>query len=363
MLSSLRNFFISLFITLIVFGIAAYFLTGFINEILTGFTGSQPLAENGDTEKTTENNSVISENLDTNVFTVLVLGIDDGQSQPKDYETDAISARKEADSIFLININAKTRTIMVSSLPCNLKVEADGFVLCLGSVYSYGGVELVKKTVWSYTGMTADYCFVLDYDSVEVIIDSLGEMEYAILEDMYYKPVPYDSSTTNPPTDEAEEPEETEETTNRNIINIKKSEQETNESGAAVIDGAAAIQILRYKNYKNDQYNRDATQINFLREFIKQKMTVENLARADEIYEKIKDSIVAADMDEKTFKKYAETLFSLHDYEVAIVVYPGAVKTENGTTFLEPILKSAIERYDEYRKVEDVDLNATESSG
>jgi len=357
LLSSLRNFFISLFITLIVFGVAAHFLIGFINENLNGFIDPQPTNGPDDDPGVTEAPSGISEAGDTHVFTVLVIGIDDGQSQPKDYETDENSAKKEADTIFLINVNAKTRVLMISSLPCDMKVEADGYVLQLGAVYTHGGMKLMKNAVHAYTGLEADYCFVLDYDSVETIIDSLGAMEYAIPEDMYFKPVPYDVSTTNPPAKEEEKAENTEETTDRNIINIRKGEQATNEMGTALIDGATAIQMLRYKNYKNEQYSRDEIQINFVQEFIKQKMTFENLVRAEKIYEEIKESIVATDMDGEAFKEYMNTLFGLSDFPPAVIVhYPGAVKTENGSTFFEPILKSAIERYAEYRKTEEVNL-------
>lgn len=379
LLSSLRNFFISLFITLIVFGVAAHFLIGFIDDNLTGFVQPQPTTgpEEGTTNE--KDTSDVTESGDTNVFTVLVLGIDDGQSQPRDFENSGDDRenekKKEADTVFLININAITRVIMVSSLPCDMKIEGDGYILRLGSVYAHGesagtgkGMELMKKAVHSYTGLEADYCFVLDYDSVEEIIDSFGAVEYTIPEDMYYKPVPYDVTTTEAATEKSESEdnentEETQETTNRNIINIKKNEQTTNEEGKTVIGGAAAIQILRYKNYKNEEYNRNSVQINFMQEFIKQKMTLENLTRADELYEKVKEAVVASDMDKETFKLYTNTLFSLFGFETVIEVYPGSVKIENGTAFFEPILKSAIERYKKYRKVGEVNLAGKPAAG
>ena len=375
LLSSLRNFFISLFITLVVFGVAAYFLIGVINESLGNLVTDQTATDKTDNTPT-EDLGVELGKIDTNVFTVLVLGIDDGQSQPRDFENDENykenDSKKEADTIFLINVNAITRVLMISSLPCDMRVEADGYVLRLGTVYSHGeyardgkGMELVKRAVHAYTGLEADYCFVVDYDSVETIIDSLGAIEYTIPEDMYYKPVPYDPSTTNPPTEEVptttqnpEETETTEATTDRNIIDIKRKEQTTNEEGKALIDGAAAIQILRYKNYKNEENSRDLIQISFVREFVRQKMTIENLARADQLYEDIKESIVGTDMDGETLKKYMETLFSIADFDVEIVSYPGSVRVENGTAFFEPIQKSAEERYNKYRRVREADLNA-----
>ena len=351
LLSSLRNFFISLFITLVVFGVAAYFVVEVINDNLKKLVTDQTATNNPGGEKPIED---VAPPEDGDVFTVLVLGIDDGQSQPRDYESGENhkenETKKEADTIFLVNINAITKVLMISSLPSDMRVEVDGYRLRLGAVYPYGeyakngrGMEFMRAAVHAYTGLTADYCFVLDYDSVETIIDSLGPMEYTIPEDMYYKPVPYDVTTTNPPTEEAAAiPEETEATTDRNTISIKRNELKT-------IDGATAVQILRYKNYKNEDYTRDLMQINFVQELIKQKMTVENLARADKLYEEIKESLVGTDMDGEAFKKYSNTLFTLSGFTLEIVSYPGSMRVENGTAFFDPIQKSAQERYNKYR--------------
>jgi len=368
-LAGLRNFFISLFVTLVVFGIAAYFLMGFIKDNLSGFIDPQPTQNTTQSTQEPTKDAPDGDDLEnTDIFTALILGIDDGKSQYRDYENPENEKenerKKEADTIFLVNVNAITKVLMISPLPCDMKVEADGYRMRLGSAYSYGeytqngrGMELMKDIAWSYTGLEVDYCVVLDYDSIEIIIDSLGGMEYAIPEDMYHKPVPYDVTTTNPPTEEGEEPttlppteEEEEETTNRDIIDIKKKDQTTDEEGKAILDGAEAVALLRYKNYKDEDYSRDMIQLDFVQEFIKQKMTLENLLVIDEIYEEIQEGIADSDINEETVKKYMETLFSVSEFALKLVVYPGSVRTENGTAFFDPIIPSAIERYKEYRR-------------
>ena len=406
LLSSLRNFFIALLISVIVFGIGAYFLTGFLNKMGNDFLDP---SVKPDEPNTNEEGHIIdsgdpdleddSEEEEIIQFNVLIIGIDDGKSQPVAYENDENEdRRKEADTIFLVNINPETKTLMMSSLPTNMKVEIGRYNLRLGAVYSYGeygnystnggkGMELMTETVWAYTGVEADYCCVVDYDSLEVFFNMLGEIEYIIPEDMYYKPEPYDRTTTDPPTETQDENEPTlppppttteEETTNRNIIELKKGRQ--------FIDGAAAVQLLRYNNYRpnEDNRNRASIQIDFIKEVLRQMMTVENLARAGDIYAGIKELLFPDEEDlknikeynenkeedeeekkeiksefktnfnEKEFKYYAKTIFSLAEYAIKEVVYPSnsVERTEHGTLFFYPDIKSAISRYRDYRKVE-----------
>ncbi|MCL1859170.1 MAG: LCP family protein [Oscillospiraceae bacterium] len=396
MLSSLRNFFIALFISLLGFGISAYFLTGFIDNTMNGFFNPTPTAdernkEEEDPENTNENGEEEDDtDEDLSEFTVLIIGIDDGKSQFEDKDEDE---KKEADTIFLVNINAKVKTIMISWLPANMKTEVAGYALRLGAVYTYGeysgrggqGMELMKKAVWSYTGLKPDYCIVLDYDSLEVLFDTLGEVEYSIPENMYYKPTPYDITTTDPPTEENDEaenanvyiPENIEDTTNRDIIDLKKGKQ--------MIDGAAAVQLLRYNSYisNEDNMNRTSIQIDFIKEVIRQQMTFENLERAEEIYTEIKEILFPAaediktgedkkdiktdfktDFTEEDFKKYTKTLFSLSEFNIKELKYPSntAEKTENGILFFYPDIKAAVNRYKDYRKVEITQITETDET-
>ena len=383
MLSSLRNFFIALFISIIGFGIGAYFLTGFIDDTLNNFINpTEASDDSGIKENETEDPNETEqddedEEKDLSDFTMLIIGIDDGKSQFEDKDDDK---KIEADTILFVNINAPTETIMMSSMPSNMKTEVGGYILRLGAVYSYGeytgkggrGMELMKETIWSYTGVKVDYCFVLDYDSLEIFFNILGEIEYTVPENMYYKPTPYDITTTDPPTEEETtvnniriNDDTTEETTNRDIIDLKKGKQ--------TIDGATAVQLLRYNNYKDEQYDRTTIQIDFIKEVIRQQMTMENLARAEEIYtELIKilfgDEKVIEDEDyiktnfktdfsEEDFKKYTNTLFNLSDYSVKEIVYPSksAMKVENGILFFDPDVKAAVSRYRDYRKTEKIE--------
>ena len=356
MVSSIRNFFLALVISLLVFGISAYFIVQAVNKNMniinpdpTEPTTGANVA--GTTEPATDENGKLIK-VDETEFNVLILGIDKGNSQTDE--------KIEADTIILLNLNAKTKTIMISSLPCNLKTEVGGYVLRLGAVYGECDSDKMIETVKAYTGIEADYLCVLDYQSIQKVFDVLGDVEFNIPMNMSYKPIPYyyDPSTTEADTTEPvttkpaptkkPENESTEETTidyENETINLK--------SGKQMINGEMAVQLLRFADYSNGNSDRIITQIDFIKEFLRQKITFENFDKADEIYTKIKESIVYTNMDEKDFDIYKETIFKISEFTLLPPVeYPGVPRTENGVQFFLPAnpLSSAINRYMDFRK-------------
>jgi len=361
MLSSIRNFFLALIISLALFGVIAYFVVGFVDDSAQGF-GSQPTTEpieNGG--ELTDPDGDASEILDTSEFTAVIIGIDSGVSQR--------SEKQEADMIFIVNVNAKTQALMLSPLSRDMKVDVKGYTLRLGAVYAEFDTETLLRAVRSYTGMQADYYCVLDYESIEKVFEILGDVEFDIPEKMFYDPFMH---TDEPTTDEnyvepttvattPKNPEDAEEeTTTRDYERISLA------SGPQEIDGEMAIKIFKYGKYDSKKLesgktmmtfneaagnaDRMKTQTDFIKEALKQKLTFENLINAKEIYEEIKEGVVETNMEARDFERYAETIFSLAEYTIKDVVYPGIPSIENGVTFFAPDVKSAVGRYRPYRK-------------
>ena len=359
MLSSVRNFFLALIISLALFGVTAYFLIGFVDDSARGF-GTQPTTEAPDSGGQSDNGDGTDEPLDTSEFTALIIGIDSGASQR--------SEKQEADAIFLVNINAKTQVLMISPLSRDMKIDVKGYTLRLGAVYSEFDVETLIRVIRSYTGLQADYYCVLDYESIEIIFEALGDVEFDVPMDMFYDPFMHTdepttdedyvetTATTRNPSDEEEEEETT-----------KDYERISLASGTQEINGEMAVQIMRYGKYDSrtipekkktvmtfneasGNADRMKTQTDFIKEVLKQKLTFENLINAREIYEEVKEGVVETNMDARDFENYAETIFSLADYTIRDVVYPGIPRLENGVPFFAPDVKSAVIRYRPYRK-------------
>jgi len=363
MLSSVRNFFLALFISLIIFGIGAYFLINAIDGYINPDTAQSTTNPNQSSTEVPTDEHELNGNNNTSEFNVLLIGIDNGWSQVyEDMKSTGrwaqVALKKEADTILLMNINAKTKTFMISPLPSDMKVNVGGYFLRLGAVYREFGIDKLIDAVWAYTGIhvtpqKGGYHCILDYEGLEkvinILIEKTGEIEYNVPMDMKYKPDPYYITTAPPPDPDAPPPttvnndNTTEETTDIEVIDLKAGEQ--------TIDGAKAIQLLRYRGYSNGNYDRMNTQVYFLKEIMRQKITFENLGIASELYDEIKECIVEANMDAIIFNKYAETIFSLMtDFKIKELTYPGTPKyNENGTAFYEPDYKSALILYKDYR--------------
>ena len=384
MLSGLRNFFFALFISVIIFGTGAWFLVGYINKTLDEglLSPTEEITTGGLVDEEHTNNTV---NPDDEIkeeqlseFTLLVLGIDDGRSQYDElirrnnrYVDKENDEKKEADSIFLLHINPKDNVYMISSLPSDMKTLVDGYSLRLGAVYTYGeysykGMELVVDTVEEYTRVEIDYCIVVDYKSVESIINSLGSIEYIIPEDMYFKPLPYDyDPTTTESTVEAttQSPivSNIEETTINDTIEFKKGKQ--------IINGEKAIQLLRYNSYLNG--SRTTTQTEFIKEVARQLLTIENIDKIKKLYDDIQNIIIESNINKSDFEfdKYEELILAFSSYTCISLDYPEKLDSydnepkdtfdkerkadiEAGIEFFYPDILKAIERYKIYQKIE-----------
>ena len=342
MLAGLKNFLIALFLSLAAWAVIAYFVVGYINSNLIGDDpfNTNPINDQTNTDTTTGEDGLPinaanpgDNEVGSDEFTAIILGVDSGESQHDE--------KPEADTVILLNINEKTKTLMISSIPCNTKTEAGSYVLRLGAVYSEYGVKTVVDSVWRETGLKADYYCVLDYKSIEKIFKELGTVQYNVPYDMYYKPKPYyipEESEGSTPNDADDKPE----------IKLKK--------GLQNIDGEQAVQLLRYKGYEgydgysNGNIDRISIQIDFLKEVIKQKMTFDQLMNAKPLYNAIKSGVVETNMEEKDFELYMETIFSINDYEIKIEIFPGMPSEENGVSFWMPSSRSARNLYNVYRK-------------
>jgi anionic cell wall polymer biosynthesis LytR-Cps2A-Psr (LCP) family protein len=354
MLSSLRNFFLALFVSLLVFGTSAYFLVEFIDANANSF-GSQPNNSGGDTngdDNAADNGGPDEwdEFKDTSEFTALFIGIDSGLSQ--------FDEQQEADLIILVNVNAKTDTLMISSLSPDMKTEVNGYILRLGAVYAEFEAEVLVETVTAYTGLQPDYYCVVDYESMEKIFAILGDVRYNVPIDMYYDP--FEIPAVEFESEEGEEGEElpAEPATERPAEDTGPTEKDYERidltEGYQRINAEKAIQLLRFNNYTDPDLEIDRTKIqtDFFKEVLRQKLTFTNLGRAPQLFEQLRASVVETNMTSRDFENYAETLFSLSEFTIAELIYPAIrrVRIENGVPFFIPDVKMAVNQYKPYRR-------------
>jgi anionic cell wall polymer biosynthesis LytR-Cps2A-Psr (LCP) family protein len=203
----------------------------------------------------------------------------------------------------------------------------------------------------------------LDYESVVDVINILGDgrgIRYDVPMDMFYDPFELPEAETADELNGASAAA-TESQAIPAVPTEKNHESIDLKAGIQLLNGDRALQLLRYRNYANGNFGRMATQMDFLKEVLRQQMNARNLTRANEIFEKVKSSVVETNMDARTFEGYIETFFSLADFTIREIDYPGFVRNENGVAFFSPDVKSAAGLYRPFRKSADENINSIDT--
>ena len=93
-------------------------------------------------------------------------------------------AGNRSDSMILCTISPKTKTVMLTSFLRDLYVTIPGHGKNrINAAYSWGGVELLEKTLEENFGIEVDGNIQVDFEQFSKIIDSLGGVNIEIRED------------------------------------------------------------------------------------------------------------------------------------------------------------------------------------
>lgn len=320
-LVSLRNFFITFLIALLIFGVCAYFITGFVSDSIINLINGGNVAET--TEPIEEDNHggdedvikpIDSEEIKGESFNILLVGTDYRPSLNKDYHPDIASqypkfASSEkligykgnlpeypyrtvsADAIVLVCVNKTTRTVACINLPSYMRVEYSGGETELGDLYFEKGFDIFKDKVSAITGAEIDYFALASIEALVSVVDKIGPVTYNVPCDMEY-------------TDDS----------NGLAISLK--------SGSQPIDGAKAAALLAYDSYAVSSGNsRAKTTLSFLITLAKKMTNPSNLAQANTIFSNISKyvytNVKSADLSANT-----ELIFSLAGFDFVTMQYP-----------------------------------------
>lgn len=174
-MQSLRNFFITFGISLVVFGILAWFIWGKVVPD-DGLNGENPVMQD-------EINDVIN------------IQPDDTQTLLGDSFTAVLCCYDDylgrADSIVLVTVDKNTETFSVCPIPSYLKVdlgtEAVKKEVYLGDILINNGKNFFLRKLESITGLTVDYyAFISNSDFVRMI-NEIGGVEFNVPMNMYYQ--------------------------------------------------------------------------------------------------------------------------------------------------------------------------------
>jgi len=178
------------------------------------------------------------------------------------------------DTIMLASFNSKTNVLNILSIPRDTKVDISGSTLPkVNSIYARkNGEKLIVDTLSNMLGIKIDYYVYFNIKTFRKIIDAL---------DGVYIDVPVDMDYDDP--------------TQNLHIHLNK--------GYQLLNGEKAEQYLRFRHpvgaysqemlkyYDGSDINRIAAQQNFMKELVKQKLSIKYIARIDEIVNLVFDEM------------------------------------------------------------------------
>ncbi len=329
--TSLRNFLITLFASLLVFGVVAYFITNFVAELLQdSIEGTPPISLEivTSTEPNTGNHGEGDDlvELKGNSFAFAIIGTDYQPDILPDYNiedeyTDSFPLRRNrtysADSIAIVRADKDSRTLLISTIPSNMRLKVDGSFTTLGEIYYSKGIDFFMQKLTALTGFELEKYIVIDVKNFAPIIDELGEITFNVPENMEYSDLEQELT-----------------------IELKKGKQK--------LDGEKAEQLLRFKDYKSSENSREKTTAEFMFAVADKISDASFIKKATTLFTAISENIttnytvedLAADLELLSFYK---------ELNKVTTVYPGKYITINGSQRFEPYIKAAIGEYAAYR--------------
>lgn len=342
-MSAVRNFVITLILSLLIFGLIAYGIVQFAFGAF-GLDGKgEESKETGEVTADTDGTGTADpdtpkswDDIKGDSFTVLLIGTDYQPSVYNDYEKTGVTAPGEtsgdvvtgengfpveprrigADTMILVRVNKETGECVVCSIPTNVKIVADGMNCRLSELYAMKGAEAVKRRVMALTGLPVDYYAAISVENFEKLIDELGGLTFFVANDISY------ADNTGKP------------------INLRRGSQKLN--------GAKAVAMLKYRGYNDGDNTRRACAAKFLIELAKKMLVQSNYADANLLYTKYIDYF-ETDFTIDLLGKNVDLIFSYPKMNVIEYTYPGTTSGTGEEEYFNPGILRATEYFSKYK--------------
>ena len=211
---------------------------------------------------------------------VLLLGIDDGDSEADDSEP------KRTDAMIIASFDPVDHKISLLSLPRDTMVLLPGHTQYekLNSAYTYGGVAMAKQTIANLLRIPIHYYALANWQGFIEIINLIGGVDLYVDRDMHYED-PYANLK----------------------IDIKHGYQH--------LDGEKSGQYVRFRSDELGDIGRVQRQQKFLKALSLQMFSVKNIAKIPKIVATAK-KYLETDMDTVTMVKAARSFNIMSDNNI-----------------------------------------------
>lgn len=218
MLSALKNFGVTFLISAVVFGVIAYFATGFVtntvNDILENEKSElSDIIQDSETDDNNTETQIKTEEPTTDSLTngkklnFLVITTDDRSDIYDDYEPSldimynknannvdpkttvgcltSGYRKKSVSSIVLVHIDSDKKQYVYTYLSPETRVYTNSGYLSLSDVFYLNGSENLTDYIFALTGLDISYIFTLNAYNMDEFISKLGSTQVYLPKDIY----------------------------------------------------------------------------------------------------------------------------------------------------------------------------------
>ena len=271
MKQSVRDFLLSLVVSVVIFAVAAFFLIaaaeGLMSDVVGGVRDPHAKQSSSVVQQTAEESEDGDKNAtDSRVVSMLFVLMDDDH---------------HADAIFLLGVNPEKESSTMVMIPSNTVVSG-AVTSCLGDLDAERQSGTLMKVVQEQVGINPKYYAAISRDGFANWVDFMGGISFRVPQNM----------------------EDFDEASNRRI-SLKEGDQQ--------LSGDQVAQFLAYTNYVGGSAARDNAILDFARAFSKAFLTPANLNNARNIYYNVSRHMFTT-FEEKDFATSGPSLFRFNEF-------------------------------------------------
>lgn len=354
-MSAFKNFGITFLVSVLIFGIVAYFVVGFLTSTVSGILADEnDRLDNLFTEPAESSNINKTPTKDVpqvegDSFTLLFAVTDKREGTFKYYpktesEINAIDTTvKGSDgilaegyhtvkmkSIVLLRVSKETGDYTIIPIPSNSKVytnKGGGYTLLEDVAYFYNN-EFFRDKVYSMTGIMPDYTAVINVTDLPDLLDSVGSFTCYVPEDIYsdgknYVPKPAEPATTETTTVTTTPAETTAVTTAEPEVKYEKAVS----AGNVSVSKSNIEAIMLYENYADGADSRAELVANMFKGFLERFSKLDDSSLSF-VYSKFAGSKIETDMTDAELVSKGEILRAYDRFTTTVEKYPGKISAD-----------------------------------
>lgn len=202
------------------------------------------------------------------------------------------------DTLMLVLMNKKSKTIDIISIPRDTRVYVDGNLDKINAAHSYGGMGDTIRTVRDFLYIDLDYYAEISFKAVEDGVDKLGGVDIDVPKEI--------------------------------------AEAQEIEPGLHHFNGKEALDYCRFrKGYANADLGRISCQQDFVVQFIKNMTKVKNIIKIPGVISKVNENM-DSNIKMSTILSFAWAFRNIDDAEINTQTIPGYPDMIDGVSYYIP---------------------------